>query len=133
MSAEAGVLVTFAEGVRDDVASLIANASGEAGASELKALKNRIAELLVECKANSVNSRALVGILSWPTADESGSTSPPTKASRASVSSTATSHPTAPPPSAAGSPSRPVPGCGHIAKHANARDDHPNLRRNLRR
>jgi len=52
MSAEAGVPVTFAEGVRDDVASLIANASGEAGASELKALKNRIAELLVECKAN---------------------------------------------------------------------------------
>lgn len=52
MSAEAGVPVTFAEGVRDDVASLIANASGEAGASELKALKNRIAEPLVECKAN---------------------------------------------------------------------------------
>jgi hypothetical protein len=52
MSAEAGVPVTFAEGVRDDVASLIANASGEAGVSELKALKNRIAELLVECKAN---------------------------------------------------------------------------------
>jgi hypothetical protein len=52
MSAEAGVPVTFAEGVRDDVASLIANASGEAGASELKALKNRIAELLIECKAN---------------------------------------------------------------------------------
>lgn len=31
MSAEADVPVTFAEGVRDDVASLIANASGEAG------------------------------------------------------------------------------------------------------
>lgn len=47
-----GVPVTFADGVRDDVASLIASTDDEAGASELAALKQRIAELLVECKAN---------------------------------------------------------------------------------
>lgn len=52
MSAKAGVSVTFADGVRDDVARLIANANSETNASELAALKQRIAELLVECKAN---------------------------------------------------------------------------------
>lgn len=46
-----GVPVTFADGVRDDVASLVASADDDA-ASELTALKRRIAELLVECKAN---------------------------------------------------------------------------------
>jgi hypothetical protein len=46
------VPVTFADGVRDDVASLVASADDEAGASELLALKQRIAELLIECKAN---------------------------------------------------------------------------------
>jgi hypothetical protein len=50
--ADREVPVTFAEGVRDDVASLVASADDEAGASELLALKQRIAELLVECKAN---------------------------------------------------------------------------------
>lgn len=52
MSGEAdrGVPVTFADGVRDDVASLVAD--DDTGASELAALKRRIAELLVECKAN---------------------------------------------------------------------------------
>jgi hypothetical protein len=45
-----GVPVTFAEGVRDDVASLVAGTNDKA--SELLALKRRIAELLVECKAN---------------------------------------------------------------------------------
>jgi len=45
--ADRGVPVTFADGVRNDVASLVANAD-EAGASELAALKRRIAELLVE-------------------------------------------------------------------------------------
>jgi hypothetical protein len=50
--ADGGVPVTFADGVRDDVASLVASADDEAGASELLALKQRIAELLVECKAN---------------------------------------------------------------------------------
>lgn len=49
--ADRGVPVTFADGVRDDVASLVASAD-DAGASELAALKRRIAELLVECKAN---------------------------------------------------------------------------------
>lgn len=44
--------VTFAGGVRDDVASLVASADDDVGASELAALKRRIAELLVECKAN---------------------------------------------------------------------------------
>lgn len=52
MSAKAGVPVTFADGVRDDVARLIANANSETNDSELAALKQRIAELLVECKAN---------------------------------------------------------------------------------
>jgi hypothetical protein len=54
MSGEAdrGVPVTFADGVRDDVASLVSSTDDEAGASELVALKRRIAELLVECKAN---------------------------------------------------------------------------------
>jgi hypothetical protein len=50
--ADGGVPVTFADGVRDDVASLVASADDEAGASELLALKQRVAELLVECKAN---------------------------------------------------------------------------------
>jgi hypothetical protein len=49
--ADRGVPVTFADGARDDVASLVA-ADDDAGASELAALKRRIAELLVECKAN---------------------------------------------------------------------------------
>ena len=44
--------VSFADGVRDDVASLVARADDDAGASELAALERRIAELLVECKAN---------------------------------------------------------------------------------
>jgi hypothetical protein len=46
------VPVTFADGVRDDVVSLVASTDDEAGASELAALKRRIAELLLECKAN---------------------------------------------------------------------------------
>jgi hypothetical protein len=50
--ADGEVPVTFADGVRDDVASLVASADDDAGASELAALKRRIAELLVECKAN---------------------------------------------------------------------------------
>jgi hypothetical protein len=50
--ADGEVLVTFADGVHDDVASLVASADNEASASELDALKRRIAELLVECKAN---------------------------------------------------------------------------------
>ncbi|MGA9875819.1 MAG: hypothetical protein WBQ21_08420 [Solirubrobacteraceae bacterium] len=48
--AERGVPVTFADGVRDDVASLVTGTDDEA--SELLALKRRVAELLVECKAN---------------------------------------------------------------------------------
>ncbi len=47
-----GVHVTFADGVRDDVASLVTNVEDEAATSDLDALKRRIAELLVECKAN---------------------------------------------------------------------------------
>ena len=43
-----GVQVTFADGVRDDVASLVASSSG----NDTEALKRRIAELLVECRAN---------------------------------------------------------------------------------
>jgi hypothetical protein len=43
-----GVPVTFADGVREDVASLVANVEDDA----LDALKRRIAELLIECKAN---------------------------------------------------------------------------------
>jgi hypothetical protein len=48
------VPVTFAEGVRDDVASLIAsmNAHDDVGDAEADALKRRVAELLVECKTN---------------------------------------------------------------------------------
>jgi len=44
------VPVTFAEGVRDDVASLVASSAhdDEAGKSDIEALKRRIAELLVE-------------------------------------------------------------------------------------
>ncbi len=55
MRAEQGyeVPVTFAEGVRDDVASLVTSTTDEkAGKSESEALKRRIAELLIECKAN---------------------------------------------------------------------------------
>jgi hypothetical protein len=47
------VPVTFAEGVREDVASLVGSLTGEkARHSRAEALKRRIAELLVECKAN---------------------------------------------------------------------------------
>jgi hypothetical protein len=48
------VPVTFAKGVLDDVAELTAaSPSGELGqATEVEALKVRIAELLVECKVN---------------------------------------------------------------------------------
>lgn len=46
------VLVTFAEGVRDDVAGLAKNVTDESGSIEAEALKRRIAELLVECKKN---------------------------------------------------------------------------------
>jgi hypothetical protein len=56
MSEERGreVPVTFAEGVRDDVASLVASPTSddEISGAEVDALKGRIAELLVECKAN---------------------------------------------------------------------------------
>jgi hypothetical protein len=45
------VVVTFAEGVRDDVASLIAAADKTEG-TEVEDLKRCIAELLVECKTN---------------------------------------------------------------------------------
>lgn len=52
MSGQRGqnVAVTFVEGVRDDVASLLANHDAEK--DEIEALKRRIAELLVECKNN---------------------------------------------------------------------------------
>lgn len=47
------VPVAFAEGVREDVASLVASATDEeASESDIEALKRRIAELLIECKAN---------------------------------------------------------------------------------
>jgi hypothetical protein len=45
------VQVTFADGVRDDVASLVAS-SPAVSDTEVEALGRRIAELLVECKAN---------------------------------------------------------------------------------
>lgn len=49
-----GVPVTFADGIRDDVTSLVANPVGgdKVRQSEVDALKRRIAELLVECRAN---------------------------------------------------------------------------------
>lgn len=47
------VPVTFAEGVRDDVAGLVKSVAGEKTRSaEADALKRRVAELLVECKEN---------------------------------------------------------------------------------
>lgn len=45
------VQVTFADGVRDDVASLLASSS-PANNTEVEALGRRIAELLVECRRN---------------------------------------------------------------------------------
>lgn len=45
------VRVTFADGVRDDVASLMAS-SASANDTEVEALKRRVAELLVECRTN---------------------------------------------------------------------------------
>jgi hypothetical protein len=52
--ASAGVPVTFARGVLDDVRELTAISSGddEEYAVVVEALKQRIAELLVECKGN---------------------------------------------------------------------------------
>lgn len=56
MSKERGreVQVTFAEEVREDVAGLVASSTEDdkISESEVEALKRRIAELLVECKAN---------------------------------------------------------------------------------
>ena len=93
--------VTFAKGVLDDVAELTTPAAGK---DEAQALKRRIAELLIECKGNPFIGE-LMGpglIPSLPTAAGLDSTFPPTKRSRASVSSTATNPPTALPPSATG-------------------------------
>jgi len=63
MSAEPSgeVPVTFAKGVLDDVAELTAaSPSGEPEqAAEVEALKLRIAELLVECKANPFLGEAM--------------------------------------------------------------------------
>ncbi|MGO9249522.1 MAG: hypothetical protein ACLP7W_13210 [Solirubrobacteraceae bacterium] len=48
------VRVTFAEGVREDIASLIAASDDDDAAhtADIDTLKRRIAKLLVECKAN---------------------------------------------------------------------------------
>ena len=48
------VRVTFAEGVREDIASLTAASDHDAPAraAQIDALKRRIATLLLECKAN---------------------------------------------------------------------------------
>ena len=48
------VRVTFAEGVREDIASLTAASDDDdpARAAQIDALKRRIATLLLECKAN---------------------------------------------------------------------------------
>ncbi len=48
------VRVTFAEGEREDIASLVAASDDDdaAHAAEIDALKRRIAKLLLECKAN---------------------------------------------------------------------------------
>jgi hypothetical protein len=43
-----GAPVTFADGVIEDVSSLVASVENH----DLDALKRRIAELLIECKAN---------------------------------------------------------------------------------
>ncbi len=52
--ASGGVPVTFAKGVLDDVAEVTATVAedDQARKDEAEALKRRIAELLVECKAN---------------------------------------------------------------------------------
>jgi hypothetical protein len=48
------VPVTFADGVREDIASLVASAGREGvSESDIETLKRRIAELLVECRTNS--------------------------------------------------------------------------------
>ncbi len=54
VDAAGGVPVTFAAGVLDDVRELTAISSGDDReyAAEAEALKQRIAELLVECKGN---------------------------------------------------------------------------------
>jgi hypothetical protein len=56
MTADAvgGVPVTFARGVLDDVRELTATSpeDGQAYAAEAEALKQRTAELLIECKSN---------------------------------------------------------------------------------
>ncbi len=56
MSEERGreVQVTFVEGVREDVAGLVASSTADdkISESEVEALKRRISELLVECRAN---------------------------------------------------------------------------------
>lgn len=49
-----GVPVTFANGIHDDVASLVGIPAGsdKSRTSDVNAFKRRIAELLVECRAN---------------------------------------------------------------------------------
>jgi hypothetical protein len=51
---ESGLPVTFAEGVRDDIAGLIAIAAADpkVADAEVEDLKRRIAGLLVECRDN---------------------------------------------------------------------------------
>jgi hypothetical protein len=88
-TAPGAVGVTLAKGVLDDVAELTATAtdSDQAGKGEAKALKRRIAELLVECKNNPFIGELMgrVSIPSSPTAAGFDLTSRPTKPSPASA------------------------------------------------
>lgn len=126
MSAHAEVPVTFADGVRDDVARLIATANDALTASELGALKQRIAELLMECKANP-HVGELMGSGKHPELADCRRVRfdvPAYKASRDFASSTETSHRTARPPSAAGLPSYRAPGCEPTARQHSDHDNH---------
>jgi hypothetical protein len=82
------VPVTFAKGVLDDVAELTAaSPSDEPETTDVEALKLRIAELLVECKANPFLGEPMGGdsIPSWRTAGGSASTFPRSAASLGSA------------------------------------------------
>jgi hypothetical protein len=95
--------------------------------SEVEALKRRISELLVECRANPYIGE-LMGSGRHPELADCRRVRfdvPSYKAGRASGPSTAMTHPTGRLPNAAGSPAHPAPGYAHTARRHSARAEGP--------
>jgi hypothetical protein len=56
---DGAVPVTFAEGVKGDISGLLATASRSMTASEVEALAQRVAQLLLACKTNPYEGEAM--------------------------------------------------------------------------